>query len=416
MTQTALTAGAALGAGPPDAPAQDVIPQSTLSFNGGLFFEIFRRAGADEPALQRLRTLLILILPLIAWLPLLILSAYDGQLLRSATGTSFLRDYSAHIRLLAALPLFLIAGRVAEARIRPTLQQFITRQLVPPASMERFKASVASAFRLGDSVLADLLVIALIYAVDLFVVRRTDYAAQAAAWYSNPSSSGPVLTIGGFYYAYVSLPILQFIVLRWYYRLFIWGRFMRQTARLRLRLVPTHADRVGGLGFLIVGTQAFTFFAMAHGMLLTGWLATPVLVARTPLPEFKAEIVAVVVFVLLLTVSPLVSYLPVLARTKRRGIIEYGALATRYIREFDDKWVHGGANAEEPLIGSADIQSLADMGNSYGVIQDMRSLPITPQMVVGFGIATLLPVAPLLLTLMPLSEILKKLAGIVLPG
>lgn len=416
MSETGIPAAAALGADPLDAPAQAVIPQSSLPFNGGLFFEVLRRAGADEAALQRMRTLLILILPLIAWLPLLVLSAFDGQLWRSATGTPFLRDYSAHIRLLVALPLFLIAGRVAEARIRPTLQQFLTRQLVPPHSMEKFRASVASAFRLGDSVLADIVILALIYSVDVFVVRRTNFASEAAAWYSNPSRSGPVLTIGGIYYAYVSLPILQFILLRWYYRLFIWGRFLRQTARLGLRLIPTHADRVGGLGFLITGTQAFTFFAMAQGALLAGWLATPVIVGKAPLPGFQAEIAVVVVFVLVLTVSPLLSYLPVLARTKRRGIIEYGALATRYGREFDDKWVQGRASSDEPLIGSADIQSLADMGNSYGVIADMRSLPVTPQMLVGFGVATLLPVAPLLLTLMPLSAILKKLAGILLPG
>lgn len=415
MSETAIPAAAGVGAGPSDAPAQAVIPQSTLPFNGGLFFEMFRRAGADEATLQRLRTLAILGLPAIAWLPLVVLSAIDGQLWRSATGVPFLRDYSAHIRLLVALPLFLIAGRVAEARIRPTLQQFLTRGLIRPQSMEKFRASVASAFRLGDSVLADVVILAIIYSVDLFIVRRTDLASGAAAWYSNSSKSGPVLTIGGLYYVYVSLPILQFILLRWYYRLFIWGRFLRQTARLGLRLIPTHADRVGGLGFLITGTQAFTFFAMAHGALLTAWLATPVLVEKQPLPGFKAEIIAVVVFVLLLTVSPLLSYLPVLARTKRRGIIEYGALAMRYASEFDDKWVHGHASSDEPFIGSADIQSLADMGNSYGVVADMRSLPVTMQMIIGFGVATLIPVAPLVLTLMPLSEILKKLAGIVMP-
>jgi hypothetical protein len=324
-----------------------------------------------------------------------------------------LRDYSAHIRLLIALPLLLIAGRVAEARLRPIMQQFLARDLIPPASMEKFKASVASAFRLGDSVLADLIIIALIYSVDVFVVQRTNLAAGAAAWYSSTSSHGPVLTIGGMYYAYVSLPILQFILLRWYYRLFIWGQFLRRTARLRLRLVPTHADRVGGLGFLIVGAQAFTFFAMAHGTLLAGWLATPVIVGGAPLPSFQPEIVIVVAFVLLLTVAPLLWYAPLLARTKRRGIIQYGELATRYVREFDQKWVHDAASSDEPLMGSADIQSLADMGNSYSVIQDMRSLPMTPRMVLGVVIATLIPVAPLVLTLMPLSAILKKLAGMV---
>jgi hypothetical protein len=414
MSESAVPAGAAVGVGPSDS-AQRVIPQSTLPFNGGLFFEVFRHAGVGEATLQRWRTLLILILPLIAWLPLAALSAYDGRLL-AGTGTPFLRDLSAHVRLLVALPLFLIAGRVAEARLRPTLQQFLARDLVPDRSMDRFRASVASAFRFGDSVLADIIIITLIYSVEIFVVRGTEYASNSAAWFSNPSSEGSVLTIGGAYYAYVSLPILQFILLRWYYRLFIWGRFLRQTARLGLRLVPTHADRVGGLGFLITGTQAFTFFAMAHGALIAAWLATPVVIEGARLPDFKTGIVVVVAFVLFLTVAPLLSYLPVLARTKRRGIIEYGALAARYVREFDDKWVQQRPESGEPLLGSADIQSLADMGNSYGVIADMRSLPITLQMITGFVIATLLPVAPLLLTLMPLSEILKKLAGILLPG
>jgi hypothetical protein len=411
MSETAAPAAAAPGAGPSDRPSRDIIPQSSLPFNGGIFFELFRRAGANEATLQRMRTLAIFILPLIAWLPLAALSAFDGRLFGGG-GTPFVRDLSAHIRLLVALPLFLIAGRVAEARIRPTLQQFLTRDLIPDRSMERFRASVASAFRLGDSVLADVVIIALIYAFDAFVVRRTEIAANAGAWFSNPSDVGPVLTIGGVYYAYVSLPILQFVLLRWYYRLFIWGRFLRHTARLGLRLVPTHADRVGGLGFLITGTQAFTFFAMAHGALLAAWLATPVVVGRVSLPDFKAEIAVVVAFVLVFTVGPLLWYLPVLARTKRRGILEYGALAARYVREFDNKWVQNKGDAGEPLIGSADIQSLADMGNSYTVVADMRSLPITLQMIVGFVIATLLPVAPLLLTLMPLSEILKKLAGI----
>ena len=52
------------------------------------------------------------------------------------------------------------------------------------------------------------------------------------------------------------------------------------------------------------------------------------------------------------------------------------------------------------------------MAGSYEIVQTMRSVPITPQMIVGFAVATILPVLPLLLTLMPLSEILKKLAGI----
>ena len=94
-----------------------------------------------------------------------------------------------------------------------------------------------------------------------------------------------------------------------------------------------------------------------------------------------------------LTIAPLTVFARSLTRAKRRGIIEYGALAARYANEFHDKWIVPEADPKEPLVGSADIQSLADMAGSYEIVQTMRSVPITAQMIVGFAAATLLPVA-----------------------
>ena len=93
---------------------------------------------------------------------------------------------------------------------------------------------------------------------------------------------------------------------------------------------------------------------------------------------------------------------------------EYGTLAARYVREFDTKWLRGDTNDTEPLIGSPDVQSLADMGNSYSVVSSMRSIPITREIIIRFAVATLLPVAPLMLTLMPLEAMLTKLVSIIL--
>jgi hypothetical protein len=69
----------------------------------------------------------------------------------------------------------------------------------------------------------------------------------------------------------------------------------------------------------------------------------------------------------------------------------------------------------EGLIGSADLQSLADLGNSFKVVRTMRAALMTRdaivQVAVAVAVATLLPLAPLLLTIMPLEELLKKLFG-----
>ncbi len=82
------------------------------------------------------------------------------------------------------------------------------------------------------------------------------------------------------------------------------------------------------------------------------------------------------------------------------------------MREFDSKWLRGGAPAGEPLVGSSDIQSLADLGSSFQVVREMRIVPIKRDDVLRLVVATLLPIVPLALTMMSLEELLKTLFGV----
>ncbi len=124
--------------------------------------------------------------------------------------------------------------------------------------------------------------------------------------------------------------------------------------------------------------------------------------------------VVLAVFVLLLVFTPLLLFLPALSRTKQVGLREYGVLGQRYVREFDSKWLHGGAVATEPFLGSADIQSLADLANSVEVVRTMRVVPISKAAIVLLVASTLAPLAPLALTIMPAEELLKQLLGVLL--
>jgi len=237
---------------------------------------------------------------------------------------------------------------------------------------------------------------------------------DTATWYATPSTEGSKLSLAGMWYGYVSLPIYQFLLLRWYFRLFIWTRFLWQVSRIELRLVPTHPDRVGGLSFLTNTVYALTVLAVAHGAMLAGPLANRIFFLGATLPQYKAEIALIVVFMLCLVFGPLLVFAPQLSHAKRTGLREYGTLAERYVREFDTKWLRGGAPGDEPLVGSGDIQSLADLGNSYEVVRTMIIAPITKQAVIRLVVATLVPIVPLMLTMMPLEELLKKLFGMLL--
>lgn len=143
--------------------------------------------------------------------------------------------------------------------------------------------------------------------------------------------------------------------------------------------------------------------------MIAGWLAGRIFFEQATLPQFRIELLVAVVVLLLFVLGPLLVFAPQLERTKRAGLREYGVLASRYVREFDRKWLHGGASAEEPLTGSPDIQSLADLGNSFAIVRSMRLVPFGKDTLILLAAMVLLPVLPLTLTMIPLEEVLNRL-------
>ena len=387
----------------------DEAPEFSLVI-GGPLFQLLRRAHLSDDALQLVRQRIVVI-SLLAWLPLLILSAVDRKMI-GGVAVPFLFDIEVHVRFLLAMPLLIAAELLVNQRMRPLLKQFLERKLIPPDARGQFEAAVASATRLRNSVSAELALVALVYLVGVLVIWRQYMALGAATWYASSAGEGSQLTLAGAWFGYVSLPFFQFLLCRWYFRLFIWMRFLWQVSRIDLALVPTHPDRLGGLGFLAGIVNAFALLALAHGTLLAGQIANRIFYVGAALPQFKVEIALVVIFMLCLVFGPLLVFSLQLAQAKRIGLREYGTLAQRYVREFDTKWLRGGAPVDEALVGSGDIQSLADLGNSYEVVRSMRIAPVTRDAVVTLAVATLLPVVPLGLTMMPLEELIKTLVGV----
>jgi hypothetical protein len=378
---------------------------------GGPLFQLLRRTHLAGNELELLRQRILLI-PLLAWLPLLVLALVEGEALGGRAAVPFLLDIEVHVRFLVALPLLIVAELVVHQRMRFVVRQFLERNLIPQNALPRFEEAIASAFRMRNSVLAEVLLIVFVYVAGILLIWRNYVALSTDTWYAVPTAEGLKLSITGAWYGYVSLPIYQFLLVRWYYRIFIWSRFLWQVSRIELSIVPTHPDRVGGLGFLANTVYAFMPLAVAHGAMLAGPIANRIFYLGAALSDWKVEIGVLVLFLLCLVLGPLLVFAPHLARAKRTGNREYGKLAERYVREFDAKWLRGGAPAGEPLVGSADIQSLADMANSFEVVRTMHIAPITRDSLLRLVVATVAPIVPLVLTMMPLEELLRKLLGI----
>ena len=379
---------------------------------GGPLYQLWRGTRMADDTLQLLHRR-VLAMVLVAWVPLVLLSIVEGHAWGTTVTLPLLYDVELHVRFLLALPLLILAELIVHRRMRPVVGQFLDRGLIPSVARPQFDAAIASTLRLRNSVAAEVLLIAFVYIVGVGFIWRTQGALDVASWYGGPADGRWKPSLAGWWLSFVSLPLFQFLLVRWYFRLVIWARFLWRVSRIDLRLIPTHPDRAGGLGFLGAVAYAFAPVLLAQGVMMAGTIASKIFYAGATLPEFKVELIGLVAVMVFAILAPMLVFGPKLEAAKRAGLREYGTLAQRYVREFDGKWLRGGAPADEPFIGSADIQSLADLGNSYEVVKGMRFVPFTAQTVLQLAITTLVPVVPLMLTMISLEELLERLLKVV---
>lgn len=387
-------------------------PQDFSLVQGGPLFQFFIRSHLVDNAMGWLKRR-IGVFAFFTWVPLLLLSLSSGQAMKGSVQVPFFYDLEVHVRFLVVLPLLLVTEWVVHGRLPPVVRQFIERGIITPDNRPRFENAMASALRLRNSMLIESLMIILVFTLGHSIFFE-QIPLNASNWYVNPDASPMQLSPAGYWLAYFSLPVYQFILLRWVFRILVWAYFLWRVAGIDLYLLPTHPDRAGGLGFLSQSTAAFQPFLLSQGALLSAMIGQRILHDGAALLDFKLEIGTISLFFLLLVVGPLCVFCPQLAKAKREGLRAYGILASRYVREFHQKWLCGGAGQDEAFIGSGDIQSLADLNNSFEVVRTMQFVPFGKQTVLQLVMVTLSPLLPLLLTILPLEDLLKRLIGILL--
>ena len=265
----------------------------------------------------------IVFISLFAWLPLLLLSLVAGKAW-GGVGLPFLYDLEMQARFLVALPMLIAAELLVHQWLRPVVAQFVDNDIITAKALPEFKEVIASAMKLRNSVAIELFIFFLIFVGGHYIWSTVSdtakIAASAGTWYATANNGGAGLTAAGYWYTFVSLPLFQFILIRWYFRLFIWARFLWQSSRLELNLIPTHPDRAAGLGFLGMSCGAFMPLLLAHGVLLAGLMANSIFFAGAKLTDFTMEIIAVVAFLLLVALGPLLVFSPCLMRAKLTGL------------------------------------------------------------------------------------------------
>lgn len=375
---------------------------------GGPAYRLMQRLGVvkgDGPSIVRR----IVIFLALTWFPLLVLSFFEGIALGPTPEESFLLDYATYARFFIAFPMIIIAEIIIGPRLTIAGLHFVQSGLVRENDYPAFDSAVEKVIARREALLPELIILG-IAIFGAWSMTAAFYAAQETSWHIIRTESGIRLSMAGVWYRLVAVPLLQFMFYRWIWRLIIWTGFLRDMSRLNLRLVVSHPDQAGGLGFLNMVQVTFGFLAFALSSILSGSAAFRIVFEGVKIDTFKMPFIAYLILINLIFLGPLLVFVPLLAKTRRQGLREFSSLAGVYNNSFAEKWIRGKAPEGEPLLGSSDIQSLADLGNSYQFARQMKVFPFSLQEIIKMSVIAAAPMLPLLPLVMPIADILKFLS------
>jgi hypothetical protein len=296
-------------------------PRPLLLMEGGPLYRIEKRVGLIKEHAPLIVRRAVLAAAL-TWVPLLILSVVKGTAYGHHIPLPFLRDFSTYSRFLLALPLFLLAEIVLGPRIAGSAEHFVTSGVVVEKDFDKFDAAVANNLRLRDSVVAEIVILILSYIVTITAFRAT--AVHVSTWYATRTETGLSITLPGWWLILFCAPLLNFLVLRWLWRIFLWFRFLSKVCKLDLQLFPTHPDEAAGLGFVGEAQRFFGILLFAYSLAATGVIANSLIYDKVPLPSYAPAIAIYAICALLILILPLAIFTPKLLAAKRKGLHQYG--------------------------------------------------------------------------------------------
>ena len=388
------------------APLQEP-PDFSLAV-GGPLYQMLSRSRSGGPVSRLLRRQAVVAI-LLCWVPLAVLSLGQGHFF-GGIQLSFLRDIETHVRFLVSLPALILAEIVVHRRVRPIIKRFVERNLVAPEELPKYYASINAAVAIHNSIITEIVILVLVFTGGVWFWRH-QIAVNIASWYASSQGGQIHLTMAGYWLAFVSVPVFQFFLLRWYMQILVWAWFLLRVSRLKLQLRPLHPDRAGAVGFVGPSSMAFAPLLFAQSALLSGQIASHILYNRESLFSSEIAIFSYVLLSVMVALAPLLLFTPQLIRAKRRGLAIYGNFATEFVTDFDQRWLKKAGG--DPMLADQDIQSLADLGNSFAVVREMRFVPVSAHDVLLLFLVTIGPFLPLLLTIMPLDQLLVHALKIV---
>jgi hypothetical protein len=385
-----------------------------LGDNSGLFHKcpplgLQRQVGLIEPG--RPHTIRRAILVVVAgWAPLALLT-----LLHTATGYGssigwFLSDAAVHARSLIAAPLFILAEAACTSRLDRIAQHFRDAGFVAEEDRPRFDAAVNSTVGLLASSATEAATVILAYAIVLCLILSVA-TSDIPLWHQGDFAKH---SLAGWWHLLVSLPILLMLILGWAFRLMLWTRFLWLTSRFDLRLVPAHPDHAAGLQFAGSSVRAFSAVALPLAVIAAGWVANGILRGGATPFAYDYFVAGFTALAVGLFTAPLLVFSGKLMRERRRGVFEYGSLASQLGRQFEQRWLIRRQPIDDGILEAPDFSAVTDLYQVAANVYEMRLMAIDLKSVLILVGSILLPFAVVAVISLPHDEILSQIVKLLL--
>jgi hypothetical protein len=311
-----------------------------------------------------------------------------------------------HVRLLVAIPLFFLCESWLDPRMTVFVSMIGRSGVVPDTELPALDSEVQRNAQWSDSWVAEA--ICLLAAVLLSLAAKELHMFGRTTVF-DPNRAADVLAIAALWYWVVCLTLFRFLIFRWIWRIGLWSYFLWRVAKLQLNLIPTHPDGVAGLGYLEVVHDHFTPLVLAISVIQAASLAEEIYAGKMTFGAIYPALAFVLILDAALFLGPLFIFSTKLWACRVKGLSDYMIFAGSYVSGFDRKWLGADNSARgEPLLGTPDLQSLADLSNSVNIVRNMRIVPLSLHLLTDLAIAAAFPMLPLLLFKYPLAELIAK--------
>lgn len=383
-----------------------------MSETGSSIFEeakhvaVLRRLRLIKPEHRAQAFRRVIIAVALAWLPLALLCT--GQALLSGHTEllhAFFTDVAVHARFALAVPILILSEYIILPRLDITAWHFVTSRIIDDDERSRFEDAVASSRRSSVGIWPSAGMTLLVYASVITIILAIHPGLLPAWHYAGASAH---LSLASWWHMLVSLPLLLGLLLSWIWRLGVWTRFLHRVSRMNLHLIASHPDKAAGLQFVAFSPRMFTSLALAIGIITAGTFANEVFHFGVDPMDHPAVPIATAIVVAAIFMAPPLVFGRTLLQTWRRGVFGYGALASRLGVQFEDRWLDAHSVVDQASLEKPDFSATTDLYGITSNVYAMRPVLFDPRAAVSLIVATLVPFAPIWLTVIPAKVILTQ--------